>query len=112
MGGRDIRAHVIWASVLIIMCLIGVTAYVSTTDMGTTRYLSLFGTVVAPVLGIIVVMFQNAAVKDKAALVEQKVDKIEAQTNGNLHEKLDEVKTEVINAVETVVHNGQSKEGE
>lgn len=113
-GSGSLSPHVIWASVVIIMTIAGTTAYVATTDLPQERYLSLFATVVAPVLATVFVMFKTGKIGKQIENVEQKTDKIEQQTNGALTAQINAVKAELHGVTELLksVVDEHKKEGE
>jgi hypothetical protein len=92
-GNNTLSPHVVWATVVILLGLLGTVAFIVTRNLEPSNYLSLVGSIVAPTLGIAYAIIQNGK-------MVAKVDKIEKQTNGALTQQIQSVKHEVTKAVD------------
>lgn len=91
-GKHKISPHVVWASVVAFLGGTGAVSYVVTRDLAESQYLWISGSIVAPVLGVIVTILQNRKILNRQTENRETVQKIEHQTNGALAQQFEELK--------------------
>jgi len=79
-------------AVVVIVCVaLGIIGYLSLHSIDTTPFLTAFGIIGAPTLGILWNNFKTSEIAKKMDDVNAKVNTIEENTNGKLTAKFDEL---------------------
>lgn len=91
-GKHKVSPHVVWASLVGFLGSVGAVSYVVTRDIPDAQQLWISGSIVAPVLGIVVTILQNRRILNKQTDTHEVAVKTEHQTNGALAEQFESLK--------------------